>query len=80
VKKEKLWWKEELELQAAMARHPDDPKDMLGQFLLEARSFNKVQPMNNDTTAFLLALDNGNFKVLTDVEDDEQEDNIDDGY
>jgi hypothetical protein len=49
VKKEELWWEEELELQALLVRHPDDPADKPDQRLLEARSFNKVQPMDNDT-------------------------------
>jgi hypothetical protein len=33
-----------------MAHHPDDPMNASGQRLLEARSFNKVQLMDNDTT------------------------------
>jgi hypothetical protein len=37
------------ELQASLVRHPNDPENVPGQRLLEARSFNKVQPMDNAT-------------------------------
>jgi hypothetical protein len=42
--------------------------------MLVARSFDKVQLMDNDTVAWWSALDNGNFIALADDEDDEQED------
>jgi hypothetical protein len=45
MKKEKLWWDEELEL-AAAACHPDDPEDTRDQRLLEARPFQQVMPMD----------------------------------
>jgi hypothetical protein len=74
VKKEKLWWEEELELQASLARHPDNP---LGR---EARSFNTVQPMDDDNTVWWSALDIGNFVNLADDEDDVQDGGSDDDY
>jgi hypothetical protein len=79
VKKAKLWWEEELELQASLARHPNDPKDPPSQRLLEARSFNKVQLMDNATASLLSALDSGNFIELDDDCDDELEDGSNDG-
>jgi hypothetical protein len=47
LKKEKLWWEEELELQALLVRHPDDPADTADQHFLEVRSFKKVQLMDD---------------------------------
>jgi hypothetical protein len=70
VKKEKLWWEEELEL-AAVVRHPDDPEDALGQRLLEAQSLQKVKLMDDATTCLILTIDNGNFIVLNDDSTDE---------
>jgi hypothetical protein len=80
VKKEKLWVEEEMELQAAMTCHPDDPADMSGQRLLDARSFNAVQPMDDDTAALWSALESGNFVNMADDEDDEQDSSSDGGY
>jgi hypothetical protein len=50
--KESLWCEKELKLQALLACHPDNPEDVSGLRLLEVRSFNKVQPMD-DATAHL---------------------------
>jgi hypothetical protein len=64
MKKEKLWWEEEIELPAMLVRHLDDPEDALGQCLLEARSFSKVQPMDDDTASWWSALNSDNFIYL----------------
>jgi hypothetical protein len=68
VKKERLWWEEKLELQATLARHPDDLEDAPGKRLLEAMSFDKVQPMDDNTTTLWSALDIDNFIRRTGVE------------
>jgi hypothetical protein len=61
-----------------LAHHPNDPEDPPSQRLLEARSFNKVQLMDNATTCLLSTLDSGNFIELDDDCDDELEDGSDD--
>jgi hypothetical protein len=68
VKKERLWWEENLEFQATLARHPDDLEDTPVECLLEARSFNKVQPMDDNTTTLWSAPDIDNFIRCTGVE------------
>jgi hypothetical protein len=42
MKKKLLLWEKELDLQAQLVRHLDDPDYASGQRLVEARSFNKV--------------------------------------
>jgi hypothetical protein len=44
---------------------------------LEARSFNKVQPMDDTDAALWLALNSGNFFDLDDEGDDKHEDGSD---
>jgi hypothetical protein len=49
---------------------PQRLKDAPGQRLLEARSFEKVQPMDDATTYLMLAIDNDNFIALGDDDDE----------
>jgi hypothetical protein len=61
-----------------LASHPNNPEDPPSQRLLEARSFNKMQLMENSTASLLSALDSRNFIELNDDCDDELEDGSDD--
>jgi hypothetical protein len=74
MKKKLLLWEKELDLQAQLVRHLDDPDYASGQRLLEARSFNKVQLMDDATACMLSTLDRGNFIELNDDIDDKLED------
>jgi hypothetical protein len=42
---ERPWWVKELAM-AGAARHPDDPADESGLHVLQARSLNELQPMD----------------------------------
>jgi hypothetical protein len=60
-----------------LACHPVDPEDTPAQCLLEARSFNKVQPMDDTDATLWLALNSGNFFDLDNEGDDKHEDGSD---
>jgi hypothetical protein len=45
------WWVKELAM-AATARHPDDPADEPGLYVLQARLLNEPQPMDETSASF----------------------------
>jgi hypothetical protein len=55
------------------AHHPNDPKDASGRCLLEARSFEKVQPMYDAIAYLMPATDSGKFIALDDGDDNNDE-------
>jgi hypothetical protein len=55
---------------AARARHPDDPADEPGLHLLQARSFNEAQPLDEATAVVWSAEDSGVVVELTKDDND----------
>jgi hypothetical protein len=49
-------------MMADTARHPDDPNDKPGLHLLQARSFNEAQPLD-ETTAVMWSAGDSNIIV-----------------
>jgi hypothetical protein len=61
---ERPWWVKEL-MMADAARHPDDPADEPVLHVLQARSYNEPQPLDEATTVMWSALDSGIVVDLT---------------
>jgi hypothetical protein len=59
---ERPWWVKEL-VMAATTRHPDDPEDEPGLHMLQARSLNEPQPMDETSTSFWSAAEQSGFLV-----------------
>jgi hypothetical protein len=65
---ERPWWVKEL-MMADAARHPDDPADEPGLHLLQARSFNEAQLLNEVIAVMWSTLDSGVIVDLTKDDD-----------
>jgi hypothetical protein len=64
------WWVKEL-MMAVAARHPDDPANEPGLHVLQARSFNEAQPLDEATAVMWFTQDNGVIVDLTKDDDDD---------
>jgi hypothetical protein len=63
------WWVKELMMMNA-AGHPDDPVNVPGLHLLQARSFNEAQPLYEATAVMWSAQESGVIVDLTKDDDD----------
>jgi hypothetical protein len=65
---ERSWWVKEMAL-ADVARYPDNPTDEPGLHVLQARSFNEPQPMD-ETSALLWSVKESSVLVNLTKNDD----------
>jgi hypothetical protein len=65
---EKPWWMKELALENA-ARHPEDPTDVSGLHLLQARLYSEAQPMDEAMAILWSAQESGNLIDLSSDDD-----------